>query len=143
MAYFEQLMREHDGLEALARDLLTRAGASETDISEIVEVRTRLAVSLANHLAKEDGAIYPQLVNHGDYQVAQIARRFIDEFADIATVWGNYLDHWTADRIAGDLAAFQDVTTAVITRLRDRIAMENAQLYPLALRLGAIELRAA
>ena len=143
MAYFEQLMREHDKLAALAQELLARVNATALDIAGLIDLRTLLAGLLANHLVIEDGAIYPKLTNNADYQVAQIARRFIDEFADIATVWGSYLDHWTAARIAEDLTGFQNATRTVVRRLTDRIRMENEQLYPLALRVGAIELRRA
>jgi iron-sulfur cluster repair protein YtfE (RIC family) len=143
MTDFQQLVCEHDQLELLTQQLLTAVNSKPVDIPALIALRTTLAVSLASHLAKEDGNLYPKLIDHGDYRVAQIAQRFISEFSDIATVWCAYLDGWTAQSIAADMVGFQDATYVVVKRLGDRIRLENAELYPLALRLGAIELRAA
>jgi len=142
MGSFDHLVKEHDRLGLLAHRLLVMA-EGEPDVDALVELRTSLAIELAHHCAKEDGFVYPALIADADYQVSQIAKNFIHEFKDIATVWASYLDGWSTARIAENWDGFRAETRLMVKRLQDRIYRENNELYPLALQVGAIRLRSA
>ena len=140
---FHRLITEHDQLDALTARLEALCRADTLDVPAVMDLRGTLAADIAQHLADEDSFIYPHMIGGGNERVAAEAQAFVDEFDELVRDWGVYLADWDADRVRADESAFRDATLAIAARVRTRVRRENEQLYPLALRTGAIRLRAA
>ena len=140
MNSFQNLIRQHDALEAFAKDLLvTVRGAPNAE--RAIRQRSALAAALNRHLAEEDAEIYPSLMQCTDSATSMTATSFARSFLSLAADWQAYLESWTVQRAAAEWDAFAVETSAILDRLAKRIADENALLYPAALCAGVIRLR--
>ncbi len=140
MYSFEQLIREHAEITALARTL-TRAIEAGADADAQHAALTALADDLADHLAREDADIYPQLMLSADEGAASAARDAVRRFETLAADWVAYLARWPRDAIETNPQGFAEASAAILDRLAARIKVENDLLYPLALRAAQITLR--
>jgi len=139
---YERLIHEHDRIDRALARLQRLSDMAEPDISMTSETLSELATELTDHLAREDGTIYPRMIESRVGEVSSIARRFIAEFDAIAADWKRYLDEWMPDRMGADWDRFRRETDAMIARLTARIHAENTVLYSAALNHGLIALRA-
>ncbi|MFD1625754.1 hemerythrin domain-containing protein [Azospirillum griseum] len=95
------------------------------------------------HLAVEDKALYPRLARAADPALRGLAARFQQEMGGLTQRFEAYRQRWPGPfAIAKDPAGFVAETRTMLDAFKNRIARENAELYPLAERLGA-EIRAA
>ena len=106
-------------------------------------IRAQLSVELDEHLGKEDSFLYSNLMHEQDHPLAQAAVKFKSDIAMLRHDWADYLSEWSADVIGGDWGFFRQQTLHLMDRLRERLAQENALLYPLMLKHSHIRLRAA
>lgn len=135
MAYTQKFRDQHD-------DLLERAGeiskklneeALSKDASQIRDLLSGLLGKLKIHLAVEDKALYPQLKNCGNHEVAAISIQYQEEMGGIAEFVSNYSKHWpSAYAISENAKGFIDETNQLISALSTRIQKENDYLYKLA-----------
>lgn len=142
MVDYETLMHEHDALVALSRQLIEVLRSERARPAEAVDCRDALSALMSSHLAKEDSAIYPQLIAGSDTAAATAARDTVTEFSDLTNDWMANLAQWDGVAIAADWNGFREQTIAIVERLLGRIRRENDLLYPLALRAAHIPLRA-
>lgn len=139
----ERLIKEHELLGMLAEAVIAALRTSPRDIPSIVAARNELAVTLNEHLAKEDGFLYQRSLSENEIDFAGALDKFERDFAALREDWNIYLEEWSADLIAHDFDQFAEATEALLNRLGARIAHENRLLYPLALQSGRIRLRVA
>ena len=142
MQDYQTLLTEHDGMDALAEQLLEIARGT-CDVQAALETRAKLSVDLDDHLSREDSFLYDEAMGATRTSFPAAVLRFRQTFADLTADWSDYLRTWDADCITVDWAMFAAETTAITHRLRERIAEENDILYPLALHQSHIRLRAA
>lgn len=142
MTNVKQLMDEHDMLDRMAVELLASVRAGQS-AAQIVYLRARLSSLLGTHLAAEDRAIYPRLAQSACPEAVSCGRDFTHELAVLSVDWEAYLREWSEDSIAADFSHFAAETEDMMTRLRERIEFEQRCLLPLAVREGALPLRAA
>ena len=91
-----------------------------------------LAGILNIHLAMEDQALYPHLLDHGDLKVRTLAQRYVDEMGDLNVKFKAYFWLWTAaQQIEDDPNGFIRETSRILGALTARIYCENNELYPL------------
>lgn len=94
---------------------------------------TTLAAKYNIHLAMEDKAFYPLLVNHKDSKVSSTAKKFQEEMGGIKTAFGEYLSRWPSPgSIQKNAEVFIKETHGIIQVLGKRIKAENEELYDLA-----------
>nr|WP_299911779.1 hemerythrin domain-containing protein [Sphingomonas bacterium] len=139
---FEQLMREHDEIDAHTRRLEECCAVQAPAIAEVVAARGALRIALEEHLAHEDEALFGRLMT-ANRASAEAVHAFAAEFGQLRADWGAYLSDWSAAWLADDWDGFRQETAALMSRMRDRTRQETELLYPLALRTAAIGLRAA
>lgn len=132
------LIAEHDRLAQLSERLLRIATSGQGDATDAFLALRELACELDTHLAGEDGAIYAHALG-----ASGAVARFEAEFADLTAEWATYLREWTLENIHEDWDGFAYETARMMGRLTDRIAAENRLLLPLALKSGALRLKAA
>ncbi len=135
MAYTQKFRDQHD-------DLLERAGeigkylneeALGKDASLMRDMLSGMLGKLKIHLAVEDKALYPQLKDCGNHEVAAIAMQYQNEMGGIGEFVANYSRNWpSALAISDDPKAFIDETNKLISALAGRIKKENDYLYKLA-----------
>lgn len=142
MQDYQTLIIEHDHLKLLA-DRMAGAVAGVPEIATAIGIRSELSVAVGSHLTREEDFFYEELMAPGDGKFPAAVAEFRRSFASLTEAWSDYLGHWDADRIATDWAGFARQTTAIMNRLRERIADENRLLYPLALQSCRIRLRTA
>lgn len=143
MTSVEQLIVEHDELEAIALQLEEQVRRAEPRLAVVLTLRARLSIALNAHLIGEDAAIYPQMAASTHAAQADTADSFVTELACLRVDWNAYLEEWGEDAIESDWTNFAQETCAMMGRLRARIARENGCLIPAALQSSVVRLRAA
>lgn len=141
MANFANLMKDHDNIEALAFRLEAIVESDTPNAEAALLAISELLAESASHRAKEDGQVYPALIEGKNLKMSQTVSEFVNEFADLSSSWVEYRQAWTPDAIAADWIHFRQETLPLMHRLRERVRRENEMIYPLALQTGAIRLR--
>lgn len=97
-----------------------------------------LSVKLAQHLARQDDALYPRLCYHPDEEVRHTARSSQDDLSTLRRDVERFAAAWSsAPLIAVRYPAFSAQARAVLGRLSSRLRHEGEALYPMADRLGS------
>ena len=86
---------------------------------------------LTQHLKQEDWLLYPRLHASPRAELRAIAARIHDETGAFEAWVAAYGRHWTSGRIAADWAGYREATAEMLRRLRQRIALEEEELYPM------------
>jgi hemerythrin-like domain-containing protein len=108
------------------------------DAAPVAADLVRLFGKFSVHLAVEDKSLYPRLTRDGDPTLRGLATRFQDEMGGLTQRFEAYRKRWPGPlAIAKDPQGFVAETKAILDQLKNRISRENAELYPLAERLGA------
>ena len=139
----DQLIKEHDYLDALAAELESCLSLPSDAASDAISIRARFSAELATHLAGEDSAIYGRSAASNDNRLIDEADQMQRELEALRIDWFAYLSEWTDDVIEGDWETFGIETRVMMARLRTRIQRENACLLPLALQRSVLRLKAA
>lgn len=129
------LRRQHDALEQLTQQIITRMQRINTrdDAMECARTLAKLTGILQLHLAAEDNSLYPRLRASPDRKTAETARAFAEEMGGLATIYSEFVSEWpTGNAIFADLEGFRTQASLVFSALARRIGRENEELYPLA-----------
>ena len=101
--------------------------------AKILEMLSILTSKINIHLAMEDRALYPRLIQSNDAQVAETASRFQNEMGAIKNIYGDYIARWsTGGNFLDSAENFISETQEIFRVLAQRIEKENETLYPLA-----------
>lgn len=136
------LRRQHDAAMALISEIVAATAklSASPGREQIIPISTALAKLtglLKIHFAQEDQSLYPSMLRSGQADVAEVARRFIDEMGQIGPIYASFVESWSSnDAIAGDPAGFRAASHTVFSALANRIERENSVLYALADTLG-------
>ena len=131
MSFTDKFKAQHHEILMIAKEMSAEM-KGKSDPSVLRKQLSNLAGKLNFHLAMEDQALYPRLMDRKDSDAKVMARKFMDEMGGLGKVFGTYNDKWQLTAIRNDLAGFQAETQAVFSALTKRIARENTELYPLA-----------
>lgn len=131
MGFSDKFRAQHDEILAMAGEITVKL-KGKPDAAEIRKLLSNLAGKVNFHLAMEDKALYPRLmqVKGSDAQVT--ATKFQNEMGGLAEVFSNYNNKWQVSAIRSDFEGFTEQTRKVLGALAHRISRENADLYPLA-----------
>ena len=132
MVDVDRFRGEHARLLAAGRSLYALLSL-ETLGSRPGEARTALAGFLADldaHAAGE-AEVYPALLEHEVPAVREQARALWDEVGELYGRFGAHSAAWPAEAIARDPGGFARSTKELLGALGQRMARENAELYPL------------
>lgn len=138
----EQLMHEHDLIDEHTLALERACEAVSPDIDQVLTTRDALRTILEDHLSHEDEALFGKLMT-ANHESAAAVESFTADFADLRADWSLYLSDWSGEWLTTDWPGFQRETAALMRRIRERTGRETGLLYPLALKSGAVALRAA
>lgn len=123
---------EHRQLDAMMHefDCLVAAAAPPEPLG-FLHFRRDFARLLTQHLKREDWLIYPRLRASPKAELREAAERLCAEIGAFERMFAAYGRRWTSAQIAADWDGFRIETADLLQRLRRRIAMEEAELYPL------------
>lgn len=131
MGFTDKLKAQHDEILALAGEI-TEGLKGQADAAVLRKQLSNLAGKVNFHLAMEDKALYPRLMQCKGSRADALATRFLHEMGGLALVFADYNHKWQVAAIRSDRAGFSNETRKVFGALAHRIARENAELYPLA-----------
>lgn len=140
-ASYSQLIADHDKIEASANLLLVDLEDDTLSPAELAAQVGELAFIVNEHIEVEDAIL-------DGVDSAALAAPWTEAwregeaaFLKLRTDWIAFLERWTASTIAADRAGFSEAATAILGRLRDRLAIETKAFYATALQTGGISLR--
>ena len=107
-----------------------------TEAPQIRHSLSALFGKLAVHLAAEDGSLYPRCQKHADPQVRAIATKFAREMESAKPTVEAFAHKWTDHEIIAKGAEFCSHAKHLFGILRDRIAREDKDFYPLVDKAG-------
>jgi len=114
-----------DGLAAIARR------SAPGNRLELFRLRGDLRRTLLVHLAREDWVVYPRLLASTRPQVHALAKRLAVQAAAFSAAFQAYGRKWTTASIEADWPGFRRETLDILAQLRQRIRVEDHELYPL------------
>ena len=114
-----------DGLAAIARR------STPGNPLDLFRLRGDLRRALLVHLAREDWVVYPRLLASSRPDVHALAGRLVGEAAAFSAAFQAYGRKWTTASIEADWPGFRNETLAILAQLRQRIRVEDHELYPL------------
>ena len=130
----ERYRNQHDSILQMAESiekLLTPEKLKE-EADGIRSMLSALVGKLNVHLAMEDDVLYPVLLEHSKDEVNRAAKRLQDEAGDLKRIFQVFVDRWpSGEPVKTAPVAFACDVRALLTKLRDRIARENDDLFPL------------
>jgi hemerythrin-like domain-containing protein len=84
------------------------------------------------HLGMEDVIVYPNLLNHSNIKVRDIAQRFIEEMGYISKTFADYRRKYESIRTITDSPEhFIGETNSILSLITNRIEAEEKKLYPM------------
>lgn len=128
----EILKAQHRRIIRLASALGGVAESLKTpeDAGRARELMGVLNAALVEHLAIEDGELYPVLMTSHDSAVRQLAQDYVDDMGAVSGAWTHYFNEWTQAKIVSDRSRFATATKGLIGALAHRVAREDDTLYP-------------
>lgn len=139
MAITDGYRNQHDELVAIVQEISGKleetslAGDAANEVSELLK---SLAGKLLVHLAAEDKVLYPKMIDSGNSEAADAAKKFQEEMGGLKSAFEDYYGKWVNPRsIAGQPSEFITQTKDVLSALAQRVEKENTVLYPLVDRL--------
>ncbi|WP_294390312.1 hemerythrin domain-containing protein [uncultured Sphingomonas sp.] len=136
---FERLISEHDQIERMITALSEQAADPDIPASAISDRLFELSLLVADHLAHEDGAIYPAILR--TMGAASHATQLNQSLHILKMDWISYLSSWPLDCIEAERDKFSRHTEDMLPRLREQVQTETQLLYAAGLRHGIITLR--
>ena len=136
-----RLYREqHASIARLARRLEeeSRSVSTPRGVTQVLATLESFTTELVEHLAMEDGELYPAMMASDDPVLSELAQRYFAEMGGITDLFGLYRSRWNAASITADPLRFTRETKLLIDGLFDRIRRENETLYPAAETVEAI-----
>lgn len=126
------LKAQHGRIIRLASALSGTAAALKTseDAIRARDLMGALNTALTEHLAIEDGELYPVLMRSHDLSVRDLAQHYVEDMGALSGVWAHYFEEWSQARILTDRDRFASVTKGLIGALAHRVAREEDTLYP-------------
>ncbi len=84
MSATKRFRDQHDQLLEMTSRISAHLKVDElsTDASKVCSLLYVMLGKLSVHLAAEDKALYPRLLEHSDENVKALARKFVDEMGD-------------------------------------------------------------
>ena len=131
MGFTDKFRLQHNDILAAAGEITDELNGT-ADPAVLRKLLSNLAGKLNFHLAQEDKALYPRLMQAKDGETNAMASRFMKEMGGLSEAFATYSNRWQVSAIRSDAAGFANDTRAVFAALTQRIARENRELYPLA-----------
>ena len=128
MSFTDKFRQQHEEILGIVGELNEQLKA-KADAQALRAVLSNLAGKLNFHLAMEDKALYPRIMEK-DARANALARKFMEEMGGLGEAFAAYNAKWQVTAIRKDPEGFATETRKVFVALGKRIARETAELYP-------------
>jgi hemerythrin-like domain-containing protein len=133
MAMSAQYRNDHKNLVAMITDIASLTSDVAGNAEAIAKQLAGFSGKLKMHLATEDNAFYPQLINSGNDELKAVAEKFQAEMGGLKDVYTAFASKYiTKSKIEADPAGFKSEFDGIVKALSDRINREENELYKLA-----------
>jgi len=132
MGFTDNFRTQHTEILAVVGEINDLLGRPQPDATALRKQLSVLAGKVNFHLAMEDKALYPRLLQRKGTPAETLAARFMSEMGGLANVFADYNAKWQVSAIRADVPAFSSDTRKVLGALAQRIARETRDLYPVA-----------
>jgi hypothetical protein len=136
MGFTDKFRTQHEEILALCSQISEQLQRKDADALVLRKLLSNLAGKVGFHLAMEDKALYPRLMQQNGSAAEAMASRFQGEMGGLARVFSEYNTRWQVSAIRADPGAFSNETRKVLGALAHRISRETTELYPLADGIG-------
>lgn len=132
MGFTDNFRSQHDEILAVAGEINEMLKRREPDAAAVRKQLSLLAGKVNFHLAMEDRALYPRLLQRKGTRAETLAGRFMSEMGGLADAFTAYNAKWQLTAIRADLPGFTNETRKIFGALTHRISRETSELYPVA-----------
>ncbi len=130
----DRYRKHHEELVKVVVDIQKNLN-SEKVLNNSHEIRKQLNILsgiVRIHLAFEDQALYPALLNSNNSVVSEMAKKFMNEMSSIYATFEAYLEkYYSSKAIRDNVELFISDTKGLFEVLSARIDRENKEFYPL------------
>ena len=130
MTQIEELRRENDEikdlsnvLSALVSNQLLRTSPTFCGLLQ------RFQDKLGSHLKHEARSIYPELLNHDDKHINQVAKDFLGNTHELERILSKYVKRWCKCINTENHEEFETETMEIFRLVNERIQMEEGHLF--------------
>lgn len=130
----ERYHEQHREIRGQMQDLHRLLGSAAMAADPVAARRAlvSLGAKLNIHLAFEDAALYPPLLQSQDRRVQEKARQYMTDMGGIKATLKGHLQRWVStQRVEADPEGFRTETLAVFDALQRRLDAEDREFYPL------------
>lgn len=126
----EELRSENDGIKDLSDVLINLVPDQKLRTNKVFcELMTRFQEKLDNHLKHEARAIYPELLNHNDKKINQVAKDFLSNTHELERILTKYVKRWCNNINSDNHDEFENETMEMFKLVDARIEMEESHLF--------------
>ena len=131
MTAVEELRQENNAIKDLS-DVLSVLISSHTLRTNAIfcELLDRFRNKLDEHLKHEARSIYPELLNHDDANIKQVAKDFVSNTHELERILSKYVKKWCQNINSENHEEFENETQEIFHLINDRIQMEEKHLFP-------------
>jgi hypothetical protein len=136
MLIISNLRRQHTEILGLASEINTALLENPPPIEHIGKLLPALAGRISMHLAMEDNALYPKLLDSPEAKIRNTAGEFITRMGDFKKIFGDYHQRWNSNlKVKDSFNKFRRETQMILAALTQRISREDEELYDVADRI--------
>jgi len=127
----EELRSENNEIKQLSDVLYGLvSNTSLRDNPVFCELLERFQNKLDYHLKHEARSIYPELLNHKDNNIKQVAKSFLGNTHELERILSKYSKRWCHHIGTQQHKDFENETKEVFRLVSERIQLEEAHLFP-------------
>ncbi|MFN3473899.1 MAG: hypothetical protein ACK4ZW_07620 [Blastomonas sp.] len=129
----DRLLSDHEMIRQHAQGLLDLLACETMPSSlHLADARWKLGSKIMQHMAFEDRHLYAKLLRDERPHVRAIGLKFQSELTKLFSAYSEHAQFWTPERIAQDWNGFRLASIRMTHAMFARLALEEAELYPLA-----------
>ena len=138
---YKRLLDDHERITQSVNALLDLVSETCPNIDGLLSLRAKLSTELREHWSNEDElySVWNSTPKASDSLIT--LGSFLEDYASVRRSWDDYLYEWDTESIEVDWSFFCSETRGVAAWFLQKMAVENADIYPLAVKLGLIALR--
>ena len=132
MVPVEELRKENNEIIELSDVLCCLvSGSSLRENTIFCELLERFQSKLDMHLKHEARSIYPELLNHDDNSIKQVAKSFLGNTHELERILSKYAKRWCHHINTENHKDFENETKEIFRLVNERIQMEENHLFPI------------
>lgn len=132
MIPIDELRNENDEIKDLS-DVLSNLVSNQALRTNTVfcELLQRFRDKLDSHLKHEARSIYPELLNHDEKKIKQVAKDFLSNTHELERILSKYVKRWCHHITTENHEEFETETMEIFRLINERIQMEEKYLFPI------------